>query len=127
MPIMVQWDDDQHTAVRWDFEGRWTWQEFAEVQDESDALITGVDHTVDVIANMENSSTLPENPLSRYHHALARSPENRGLVVIAGAGTFIQAMAQIFSRVFGQRLQDEFVFVATVAEARRFLAGRRAG
>lgn len=127
MPITVHWDDSAQTVVRWDLTGRWTWQEFAAAQEESDAMVISVAHLVDVIANLEQSPTLPENPLSHYRQAVARKPENRGLVVFAGAGTFVQAMGQIFNRVFGERIQDEIVFVATVEEARRFLDERRAG
>ena len=121
MPITVHWDDPHQTIVRWDFEGAWTWQDFYQAQAESDALITSVEHTVDVVANVARSPSLPRNPLSRYRQARQSTPRNRGVVVVVGANSFVMSIIQIYNPVFGRKLRDEFLFADTLDDARTLI------
>ena len=115
MSISVEWDNEQHTIVRWIFDRRWTWDEFSAAQKESNQLLEKVDHPVDVIGDLRNSSGLPANALTAYRGFVNTTVENLDLIVLVGAGRFVKAMVTVFVRVMpGKVPGTHFVFADTL-------------
>ncbi|MBN1202362.1 MAG: hypothetical protein JXJ20_10945 [Anaerolineae bacterium] len=121
MPITVQWDDDDHKAVRWEFEGDWNWYEYQAAQAQSNALIDTVDHVVDVIAVMQNTRDLPREAFDNYRRLEKTSHPNRGRIVIVGSDTFIRSMLETFNQVY-KRGSSGFILVRSIQEAHEVLA-----
>ena len=120
MPISIEWDDDEHTIIRWTFEGAWTWHEFVEVQVEFRKLLDDITYRVNVIADMQNAHTLPANSLTTFKQIDSNIHPNRDRVVVVGANAFVRTMAATFDRVFPSKTPD-FLFADSIEEARKTL------
>jgi hypothetical protein len=124
MPITTQWDNDEQTAVRWDFQEGWTWDEFRSVVAESKTMFRTVPHRVDIIANMETCRTMPPNAFLHYRRADSVSEPNRGNTVIVSDRLFIKTVVSMSNQIFKRRTR-ELLIAETVEEARLLLAGLR--
>jgi hypothetical protein len=98
MPIKLYWDNDEKTIARYDFEGRWTWDEYMTVMAELAVMMRSVDHRVDAVCNMKPGIM----PTSGSAMALARAsmrklPSNCDLIVIV-TNPFINALLNTFKK-----------------------------
>lgn len=123
MPITVSWDDTEKTVLRYDFEGNWTWDEFQQAKEESDAMLDSVPHSVDVILNYGNNHWLPPGAISRLRAMAANTrPNFSGRTIIVSESIVHRTLLNIL-RNTSNWLADRFTvrFVATVEAARQTL------
>jgi hypothetical protein len=122
--ITVQWDNDEKTVIRYDFQGYWDWTEFREKAIEAFILTRSVDHKVDTISNFLPGTTIPRNALSQFRNIMTEAPENRGVNCIVGVSVFIRTLVNVFSRLYPQ-LGERIIVAASLADARAILKKRR--
>ena len=98
MPIHIKWDNDEKTILRYDFEGRWTWDEYFSVMKQLTAMMASVEYRVDAIANMK-PGIMPTSgsAMSSARTALRKLPPNCGVVVVV-TNSFISAMLSVFKQ-----------------------------
>jgi len=120
MPVSTQWDNEEKTALRYDLEGEWTWDEFHTIAEDGKTMRREVTHTVDIIANLDNSIRIPPNALSQMKQFTYAERENKGLTIIAGGGGFTIALVRVYTRVFKSSQAYVRVF-RSLAEARQFI------
>jgi len=114
MGIRVDWYNKEHTVIYWQFEGRWTWDEFAAAQKIASELLQNITYQVDIIGNLQQSAQLPTNALSAYTRFAMQSAENTGLIVLVGSGAFIKTLTQVFKRIMpGNLPATDFVYADT--------------
>jgi hypothetical protein len=119
MAVRVAWDDEADHAIRYDFEGHWTWDEFQEAYDDALQLLAGADHTVHVIANLLPSVALPRGILEVVRRVADNAPPNHGMTVYVGEREVLQAFARAFERIYPvSASRYPLEFCATLAEAR---------
>lgn len=106
MNIHVEWDNDEKTIMRYDFGENWTWDDFRNANDISDRMFAEVEHTVDLIANLEGATAPPLGALSHLKYAKQAMPENGGAVFVVGGGLMISTLVSAFSRVFKAIITD---------------------
>ncbi len=124
MPITVQWDNDQKTTIRYEFAGRWTWEQLFAANDERDAMMKTVDYRVDLIADLRNTMVVPPGAASQFKR-IAQARAGTGVTVVVGANRFMQIMLDVFKLV--QRQSESALATAgSLEEARALLARRRA-
>ncbi len=121
MAITVAWDSEQHTIVRFTFIGRWDWNDFYNASAQSHELIEQVSHNVDLLIDLRNSQMLPENMLSHLNRLPQIAHPNTGAVVIVGANKVMQALSDLYVRVYGKGSR-QFRMVKTLDAGRQFLA-----
>ena len=121
MPVRTHWDNEAKTALRYDLEGEWTWDEFHTAAEEGKTMRREVAHTVDIIANLDNSVRIPPNALSQMKQFTYADRENKGLTIIAGGGGFTIALVRVYTRVF-RSAQDYVRAFRSLEEARQFIA-----
>jgi hypothetical protein len=121
MGVQVGWDTENKKAIRYDFQGQWTWHDFRQATTEGFALTKSVKHRVDTISNFHPGANLPSDALFQFNRAMKNAPENRGVTVIVGGTSFIKNLVSIFSRVY-KPLGKRLVLASSVEEARRKLA-----
>jgi hypothetical protein len=121
MRIKVQWDNEQHTLVRWDFMGVWNWSDFLAAQNESNALIKSVSHTVDIIGDVSQIHRVPPGAIGQFRIYRRNDPDNTGRVVLVGANTYIRTIVEIFRGMF-PNTGGNFTFADSLEEARSLLA-----
>ncbi len=119
MAIAVQWDNLEHTVVRWDFDRDWTWEEFADSARVSSAMMASMDARIDVILNVTNCRP-PQRSMTRYHRsAVGYVPANVGsLVLVQGTN---ERAAEIVAPFF-----NPLVVVDSLDEARARLQAQPA-
>ena len=126
MAIKVEWFDEEHTILRWVFEERWTWNDYATAQHESNVILESVEHTVDVIGDLDNGAGLPLNALTVYRGFVHDTAENVGMIVLVGASTFVKTMVNMFLTFFPKRVPGtDFTFANTVEEAHTLILARQ--
>ncbi|GEM_PF-264265 len=123
MGITVVWDNEEKTAIRYDFQGDWSWDDFRAAAMQSGAMTGEVDHPVDLIANMLNSAPLPEGAMFQFNRALRNAPQGRGMFVIVAADSWMKALTTVLDRAGGG---GRFSLAGTLEEAREMVARRRA-
>jgi len=125
MSIAVNWYNDDKTIIYWKFAGKWDWNEYAEAQDVSNAMLDTVDHTVDVIGNVQESPSLPANALSVYRSNLSSAHPNTGLIVLVGASMFVEQMVRLLKQMFRNKVAGtNFEFAKSDEEALALIASR---
>lgn len=121
MGIQVQWDNPQHTIIRYDFAAHWTSEDFFDAIAADDDMIASVDHPVHLILDMSKSDTVPVVQLTRLRRIAGSVGEQTGLIVLVGANMWINALADIFQKVYASRV-DHFcglLHAPTLDDARR--------
>jgi hypothetical protein len=122
MSIVVSWDNPEKTAIVYTITGRWTWDEFYEaLQQERAMLEAEAGERVNFIVNMEQGRMLPDNALSHFARMPKSSHRKAGMMVLVGAGGFVQALMNILGRYPGTAAQ-KIVAVPNMEAARAFLA-----
>lgn len=119
MPISVRFEDDNHIVV-WEFDGKWTWEDYYSQRDTVNDKIQATPHTVDMIVDMTNGSLLPQSVLTHAGNAVRKSPTNIGIIVIVGPSNFLRTFFNFFKRMYGifQPAQEKNLhMVGTLDEA----------
>jgi hypothetical protein len=120
MGMSLAWDNEEKTVIRWEFDGEWTWSEYGKLKVVFDSMVSQVDHTVDVIADMSKSPTLPKSSLTQFKKYNRTTPPNRGLIVFVGTNTIVRIMAEALGNVF-RGLSQYIAFSPSIDEARHLL------
>ncbi len=123
MSINVQWDNEEHTLVRWDFIGTWDWNDFLAAQKASNELISSVPHRVDIIGDVSGSHQIPPGAIARFRTYRRDDPPNAGRVVLVGASAYIRTMVEIFRGIF-PNTGGNFTFADSLEEARSALTSK---
>jgi hypothetical protein len=125
MGIKVTWDNEDHSAIRYDYEGKWTWNDLYEAVKECHRLLDSVNYKVDSIIDLEHSSLLPENALSHGQSVVKMSHPNQGIMIVVGANALVRSLLDIYKRIYVKNTPPVLV-ARTMAEARETVQRRRA-
>jgi len=102
MSIVVKWDTEEKSIVRYEVSGRWTWDEMYQAILEAHALADSVTYKVEAIVDMSNTRHVPGGASPHAKNMLGTTHPNMGRVVIVGAGTYLRLLLETFGRVAGQ-------------------------
>lgn len=128
MPIQVSWDDTRKSTVRWDFEGRFTMEDFWSAQAISAELGWSVEYDVDVLVVVSKSTTMPQglfSALTSVNSRMDRDASERGfdgMVVVVAANGFVEMLVQMMRRVVGAK---RWYTAKTVEVAREIIRNSR--
>ena len=124
MGVIVQWDNDDKTVIRYDFTGYWDWAEFREQAQTAFAMTRTVGHQVDTISNFLPGTHIPKDAFIHFRRVMMDAPSNRGVNVIVGASQFIRALVTVFSRIYTQ-LGKRLILADSLEDARHILNKQR--
>lgn len=125
MPVLISWDDDAKTTLRYVYDGKWTWDEVDTATDEVVALMRVTTHSVSIIHDMTRSPGLPSGALTQAHRFTRDLPDNWDISVVVGSGTFTEALLNIFTRVY-KKLGEHYKTASSLDEARAVIAAQKA-
>ena len=100
MGIAVCWDDDEKTIIRWDFDEKWTWNDFHEAFRISMEMGENLTYRVDVIPNATKSPHMPIGALSEFKRLDNQLPSIVKLIVVAGTSAFTRSMIELFGKIY---------------------------
>jgi hypothetical protein len=124
MPIQVQWDNEDKTILRYQYEGAWTWDDLYTALAQGYEWIDTVDHTVDIIIDLRQSSIIPSSALTHARNLDKHRHPRIGLTIAVGANRFIQLLADTFKRLVPS-VASQYTLLATLDEARALIARNR--
>ncbi len=124
--IQVQFDNPEKTAIRWDFRGRWTWDDWYQAADRTLELRREVLDlpVVAAILNFTHSGPVPMGLLPHARTAMEMVYPNDFIVITGGSG-YLRSLAQTF-RLLNPSLRDQVMLADNVAQARQIIAQRLA-
>ena len=114
--IDVYWVDEGKTIVRYDFEGKWTWDDLYPAYNQAIEMETSVSHRVDVVLDMTKSRTLPANVLMHMKNISDKQPDNIGLSIFVSDSRFINSLYKVGTR-FYSKIEYYFRIAPTMEEA----------
>lgn len=123
MPILVVWDNDEKTILRYDIRGRWTWDEMMNAYNEGAALLKEVSHTVDFIVypiDPISKAHIPPNSLSNVLRLHGKSLSNAGVTALINDNTTARTLLRLLSAL-NPRIAARYIMVDTLEEARQKL------
>lgn len=118
MGIAVVWDDDEKTIIRWDFDEKWTWDDFHEAFRISMDMGENLTYRVDVIPNATQSPHMPVGALAEFKRLDSQLPDIVKLIVVAGTSAFTRSMIELFGKIY--RAQS-WRTASSLDEARRYI------
>ena len=116
MGIMVAWDNDEKTIIRYTYSSRWTWNELYAALDEQAALQATVSHDVAILIDVRNVHLVPEGFISHVKRVGERVPKNTSARVVVSNSPFLKSLFLLASKLF-PHITHDIQFVATIEEA----------
>lgn len=122
MPITVKWETDEKRVVHVVYVGQWTIQDAYASRAEIRALIKEVDYLVDSIHDMSQSGYLPPSILTHTREFMAEKIQQVGLIIIVGKNPFVQAMYNVFHKVYPRIVESKnFRMVSSLESAHELI------
>ncbi len=121
MAISVQWDNNEQTIVRFEYEGNWDWEGFYKYIGEANEMMDTVPHPVVSIVDMSKTNHMPPNAIAHIRRIVDVSKEhnNSNISVFVGAGRFAEMLFSTLQKVYPDtKTIAGFHFVDTIEEAR---------
>ena len=100
MSIDVRWDNADKTIIRWQFNDNWTWDDYYGALQISRQLCRQATYIVDIIVDMRDSKTLPNNVFTHAQNALQTSSLNSGSIVVIGINPLLRSAYSAFKRLY---------------------------
>lgn len=122
MPFVVVWDNEDHTVIRTETHGYWTWDEYHRALDAALDMMTSVEHTVDIInVRLPGSVTPSGNPLPHLMRASRIYPAHHRMTINVGSNTIGRSLTKVFLRLFPQ-FSKRLMIADSLEEARALIA-----
>ena len=127
MPITVQWDNPEQTALMILFQRPWTWREFDAAIEHMLNFFNSVNHRVDVLFDIRDGGFPPPDAIKHFKRAAEIDHPNGGLLVYIAPRVlvqFINSIIKIMTMAFsgsGTFEAPKFIFTKSPEEARSYL------
>ena len=116
MPVRAQWDNEDHTIIRYPMQDPWELAEYSEATGHVWTLIETVDHFVHIIVDFTDVYSFPRNLLSGASTTNSQLHPRQGLVIGVKVSPYLQTVVRIAARFF-PRLGQNVFFTQTLPEA----------
>lgn len=117
MAISVSWDNPDKTVICYRMVGRWSWDEFYVIWQDSMVMIRSVTHQVNGIVDLSQSVGMPQGALLKTAYMLRNQPANAGLTIIVNGGDFVNLLIGSLKRVAPR--EGRHLGIALTVEAAR--------
>ena len=124
MAVTVEWFNAEQTIIRYEFVGRWSWEELHDAIEQVQTMIGGVGHRVDIVIDLTQNRGIPSGALAQMRGGTMRANDNWGMGVFIGTGTFIKALLHTFTRVY-PKMGERYATADTLEDAHRLILEQR--
>ena len=123
MGIRVSWDNDEHTALLFTFEGRWDLNDFYAGVKEGNGLMDSAHQPVHSIFDLTRGNALPPGFVGAIRSIGAKPHAQMGQMAVVGANTFVTSFVNLFGKLLPDNTKSRrAIFAATLDDARAKLA-----
>jgi hypothetical protein len=128
MPVQIVWDDAEQTVIRFEMNGKWSWQEFYSAYISKWDEVANIGHRVDAIADVTQTNYMPAGSITQVRSFASKRPDNTGIMVFAGANNYVTALMQTVQKLFKALSQRSISvrFAASLDDAHAVIAEARA-
>jgi hypothetical protein len=124
MSVQISWVNPEQTAILLIYSSDWTWNDYYSSREQRHAMLSGVNHKVDVIMVFQTGKYhLPPNSLSNLGRIWQKRHPNLGRVYLVGLGPVLKALSNVFFKVYPGAASRTCI-VDTLEEALR-MAGNK--
>jgi hypothetical protein len=101
MAILVSWDDDNRTIIRWDYDADWTWHESSLAAETTREIreASGHELPVAVILSMAGVEAIPRDSL-RNMRRLLQNLQPEDVIIISGSNVAVDVMIAFMRATF---------------------------
>ena len=122
MSITTQWDNPEHTIIRYIYNGSWSLDNFYAALKESHDLMDTVNYRVGLIIDLQNSKLVPNGVLSHGKNVSLRKHPNQGKSIIVGASSFVRTLFDVYKKVYRTSFDETaYDFARNLEDARSLL------
>ena len=127
MPVSFTWGDPEKRIARYEFVGKWTWEELYTVFHASWNEVVQLDHIVDSISDMTQTNSIPPSAMTHVRSLAQNRPQNTGLMILVGANTYLTMAMQTFRKLYEGTLKRDLdmVFAKSLDEAHAIIAEKQ--
>jgi hypothetical protein len=119
-PAIVQWENEEHTIIRFTLRQRWMWSDVRAAKEQIDSMMGTVDHKVNLIVSNEHTNWMPGNFNQNVLDIIDNLHPNMGLLVVVSNNALFEQLFRLFVTLNGG-VPFEFVFVQSLEAARATL------
>lgn len=116
MPVHVSWYDDTQTILYYKFDKAWKLEEMFTALSTGQQMVSTVEHIVDSIFDLTDSSTVPQQMLSSVRSIERSTPKNLRCTVAVGMNAFLSVLASMVTKA-APLLMKNFKTARTLDEA----------
>jgi hypothetical protein len=125
MPVHVSWLNEDQSALVYQCEGSWTWEEVWQAFSVGEPMLESSPHpTVDVIVDLTRGNGVPDGAKANIRDLTLQASEKWGLGIIVGDDAMTQQLMYTLSRIY-RRLGERYRQAKTMEEARSILEEHR--
>jgi len=123
--IQSDWDDSEKTVIRMYIGDYWDWDDLNAAMDDVSAMMSEVNHQVDVITVMRPTTPLPDgNAMYNIRNAIKRLPLNAGIHVMVGGNILCNRTLRMLSHSYAC-MTGRLFQTTLLGEAYRIIARNR--
>ncbi|HLV34886.1 MAG TPA: hypothetical protein VKY59_07235 [Spirillospora sp.] len=124
--IQIDFDNAERTVIRWDFKGRWTWDDWYAGLDRALELRAAVNDVpvVPAILDFRHSGQVPMGALAHTRAAI-EIMDPRDYAILANGSGYIRSLVQAFC-LLNPSVSDKVLLADSLAEARDIVMRRSA-
>ena len=100
--IQLDWDDPQHSIIRYTFFDPWTWEEYHATNVKRDLMFSSTDHIIDIILDFTHGRHIPGQAMTQFPKAASWDNPKRGVIIVIGVNKMLQMLADIMIHVYPQ-------------------------
>ena len=116
MSVIVTWDNDEKTILRYQFGGKWTWDEYLEALQDGRTMMANVSHYVCILNDMHETAFLPPNFVTLARNVIGSRPDNTGLAIFYTSSQFFKAMYRVLESLLPD-VPTNYIISTTEADA----------
>lgn len=125
MGIRIVWGDESKTIIHHVYDGSWTIEDYYNLINEHNRLLTELDHGIAIINDLRQSGAIPAGIGSAVKFAARKAPPNEEIKIMVGGDRSIKTLIDLINMTAGTDV-TELIYVATIEEAYAIIQENRA-
>ncbi|NWF68816.1 MAG: hypothetical protein HXY40_07010 [Chloroflexi bacterium] len=119
-PVRVTWDNSDRTALRYDFNERWSWKDLYAMKAIADAMIESVQHPVGVLFVLPFNAALPDNAISNVRSVIKNMHPRVYTSILISNSVYVKTIYNVLKQVY-KPLTKSFLHADTLERGRSLL------
>lgn len=120
MSIVVTWNNDEQTVLRYKFNGQWEWDEYLACLSQGRDMMLPLMHYVCILNDFTESAFLPQGVITKVLNVMQSRPENTGIGIFLTTNTTIEGFYQTLKNLYPP-LETQYRLAKSEADAHNIM------